>query len=55
MALVLFHYEGLAMVEAAELMEISVEALESLLARARRTLKSELADTWRALLPDHDE
>ena len=55
MALVLFHYEGLAMSEAAELMEISVEALESLLARARRTLKRQLADTWRALLPEGGE
>lgn len=51
-ALVLFHYEGLSMAEAAAIMETSVEALESLLARARRTLKQQLAGAWRTLLPD---
>lgn len=52
LALVLFHYEGLAMAEAAGIMETSVEALESLLARARRTLKKQLAGEWQKLLPD---
>jgi RNA polymerase sigma-70 factor (ECF subfamily) len=31
---------------------ISDEAVESLLARARRTLKASLKDEWRALMPE---
>lgn len=42
-AVVLCHYEQLGNQEAAKTMEISVEALESLLARGRRTLKRLLA------------
>ncbi len=42
-ALVLSHYEELSNGETAEIMEISVEAVESLLARARRNLKQALA------------
>lgn len=42
-ALVLCHYQGLRQDEAAAAMELSVEALESLLARARRTLRTRLA------------
>jgi RNA polymerase sigma-70 factor (ECF subfamily) len=42
-ALVLHYYQELSNVEAAALMGISVDALESLLARARRNLKSGLA------------
>ena len=41
-ALVLQYYQGLSNGEAAALMDISVEALESLLARARRTLRARL-------------
>ncbi len=41
-ALVLQYYEGLSNIEAAAAMEIGVEALESLLSRARRTLKDRL-------------
>jgi RNA polymerase sigma-70 factor (ECF subfamily) len=41
-ALALCHYQGLRNIEAAEIMELSVEALESLLARARRTLRERL-------------
>ncbi|MGI9384383.1 MAG: RNA polymerase sigma factor [Methyloligellaceae bacterium] len=52
LALVLFHYEGLSMAEVADLLEASVEAVESLLARARRTLKTKLAKQWKALLPE---
>lgn len=52
LALVLFHYQGLSMAEVAELLEASVEAIESLLARARRTLKTKLARQWKALLPE---
>ncbi|MFT4257506.1 MAG: RNA polymerase sigma factor [Pseudoxanthomonas sp.] len=43
-ALVLQFYQGLSNVESAELMDISVDALESLLARARRNLRRLLAD-----------
>ncbi len=47
-ALVLQYYEGLSNIEAAAAMEIGVEALESLLSRARRTLKDRLRGN------DHD-
>ena len=43
-ALVLFHYQELSQADAAALMGISVDALESLLARARRSLRATLAD-----------
>jgi len=42
-ALVLTYYQELSNLEAAGLMGISVDALESLLARARRTLRAQLA------------
>ena len=42
-AICLIHYEGLSQIEAAEVMEVSVEALESLLARGRRGLRKTLA------------
>jgi len=43
-AIVLCHYQDLSNIEAASVMEISVEALESLLSRGRRTLRQSLAD-----------
>ncbi len=43
-AIVLCHHQGLGNIEAAALMTISVEALESLLGRGRRALKVSLAD-----------
>ncbi|MEO6377291.1 MAG: RNA polymerase sigma factor [Caulobacteraceae bacterium] len=43
-ALVLHHYQDLSNIEIAALMEISVEAVESLLSRARRALRLALAD-----------
>lgn len=43
-ALVLCHYQELSNLAAADLMQISVEALESLLARGRRTLRQSLAE-----------
>jgi len=43
-AVVLCHYQELSNIEGAVLMEISVEALESLLARGRRALRLALAD-----------
>jgi RNA polymerase sigma-70 factor (ECF subfamily) len=54
LALTLFHYEGMSQIEVGEAMGISDEAVESLLARARRTLKASLKDEWRALLPQAD-
>ena len=42
-ALVLCHFQELPQTEAAALLDITVEALESLLARARRTLRQSLA------------
>ncbi len=50
LALVLFHYEGMSQIEIGETMNISDEAVESLLSRARRTLKAALASEWRELL-----
>ena len=41
-ALLLSHYEGLSNPETAEILEISVEAVESLLSRARRALRKAL-------------
>lgn len=54
LALTLFHYEGMSQVEVGEAMNISDEAVESLLARARRTLKASLKSEWRGLLPDSE-
>ncbi len=42
-AIVLHYYQELSNIDAAEAMGISVEALESLLSRARRALRSEFA------------
>lgn len=44
-AIVLNHYHGFSNREIAEIMDISVDALESILARARRGLKAELLAT----------
>jgi RNA polymerase sigma-70 factor (ECF subfamily) len=54
MALTLFHYEGLSQVEVGRIMGISDEAVESLLARARRNLKEALREEWRELLADDE-
>ena len=54
LALTLFHYEGMSQIEVGEVMGISDEAVESLLARARRALKASLKDEWRGLLPETD-
>lgn len=43
-AIVLCHYQELSNIKAASLMNVSVEALESLLSRGRRTLRQTLAD-----------
>jgi RNA polymerase sigma-70 factor (ECF subfamily) len=46
-AIVLCHYQEMSNIDAAELMGVSVEAVESLLSRARRTLRVSLADLSR--------
>jgi RNA polymerase sigma-70 factor, ECF subfamily len=55
LALSLVYFENMSNIEAAEAMEISVEAVESLLARGRRALKDDLNDRWRDLLADIGE
>jgi DNA-directed RNA polymerase specialized sigma24 family protein len=42
--LILCHYQELSNSDAAELLGVSVEAVESLLSRGRRTLRGALAD-----------
>lgn len=49
-AIILCHYQELTNIEAASLMSVSVDALESLLSRGRRGLRQTLAD----LAPGHD-
>ena len=44
-AIVLCHYQEMSNIDAAALMGVSIEALESLLARARRALRAALAET----------
>jgi RNA polymerase sigma-70 factor (ECF subfamily) len=50
-ALTLFHFEGLSQSEVGTTLGISDEAVESLLARGRRSLKAALKEEWRDLLP----
>jgi RNA polymerase sigma-70 factor, ECF subfamily len=50
LALAMVHFEHMTNIAAAKAMEISVDALESLLARGRRTLKELLAADGRQLL-----
>ena len=52
LALTLFHYEGLSQIEVGRELGVSDEAVESLLARARRALKLKLQAEWRQLLED---
>ena len=49
-AVTLCHYQGLRNSEAAEVMGLSVEALESLLARARRAMRAQLRPIAPALI-----
>lgn len=55
LALALVYFEGLGNIEAATIMETTVEAVESLLGRAKRSLKEELAGDWRSLLAEMAE
>lgn len=50
LAIVLCHYEGLTNIEASQCMGLSVDALESLLARGRRTLRQMLAEDGQWLI-----
>lgn len=52
LAITLFHYEGMSQVEVGEVLGVSDEAVESLLARARRSLKAALREEWRGLMPE---
>lgn len=54
LALTLFHFEGLSQIEVGHAMDISDEAVESLLSRARRALRVSLKDEWLGLLTDRD-
>jgi RNA polymerase sigma-70 factor (ECF subfamily) len=49
------HFEGLGNLEAAAALGVSVEAVESLLARARRSLKQAFADRWRELVAEFSD
>ena len=51
-AMVLVHYEGFSNIEAARILGLSVDALESLLARARRAVRRELEGVAGQLLGD---
>lgn len=52
LALVLFHYQGHSLQEISQIMECSREATESLLSRARRSLKTSLKPVWQQLQDD---
>lgn len=52
LALILCNYEDMSMAEAAGVMDTTPEAIESLLSRARRTLRRQLEPEWRLLLTD---
>src|SRR4029079_11832023 len=49
-----YHYEGMSQIEVGEVLGISDEAVESLLARARRALKVTLKEEWRGLMPESE-
>ena len=51
-AITLVHYEGFTQIEGARLLDISVDAFESLLARGRRSLRARLADVAEDLMMD---
>ena len=49
-AINLFHFEEMSQRQVAEVMELSEDALESLLARGRRRLRDVLKEDWQGLL-----
>jgi RNA polymerase sigma-70 factor (ECF subfamily) len=52
LAVTLVYFEGMSNISAASVMEISVDAIESLLTRGKRALRESLADEWRGLLDE---
>ena len=52
LALVLFHYQGHSLQEISQIMACSRETTESLLSRARRSLKTSLKPVWQQLQDD---
>lgn len=54
LALTLFHFEGLSQIEIGNVLGVSDEAVESLLSRARRQLKSDLKSDWESLRNDNE-
>ena len=52
LAITLVYFGGMSNIAAASVMEVSVDAIESLLTRGRRALKETLADDWRGLLEE---
>ena len=52
LAVTLVYFEGMSNISAASVMEISVDAIESLLTRGKRALRESLADDWRGLLDE---
>lgn len=50
LALTLVYFEGMTNIDVAAVMEVSVEAVESLLSRAKRGIKERLAGSWGDLL-----
>ena len=55
LAITLCHYQEMSNIEAAEIMDVSVEALESLLARGRRSLRTSLAPMREHLMGKMDD
>lgn len=55
LAITLCHYQELSNIEAAEIMNVSVDALESLLARGRRALRTSLAPMQEHLMGKMDD
>ena len=51
-ALVMTYFEYMSNQQTAEVLDLSVDAVESLLSRARRNLKSQLAGEWRDMLDE---
>ena len=51
-ALVLTYYEHMSNQQTGDIMQLSVDAVESLLSRARRNLKTALAGEWRDMLDE---
>lgn len=54
-AITLSHYQELSQSEAADILDITIDAYESLLARGRRTLKTALADDRHNLLSGYGQ